>query len=479
MLLTAVLCLGAALLKAQLRLHPQNPRYFEFRGKPTLLITSAEHYGAVMNLDFDYRPYLDELAAHRLNYTRLFSGAYVENPGDFGIPFNTLAPKPNRLLVPWARAAVAGYHGGGTQFDLDRWDPAYFDRLRDFVQEAGARGIVVEMTLFSSHYTDKGWRNSPLHRLNTVSPVDSVPRLNALTLHNGNLLGYQERLVRKLVQELAAFDNVLFEIQNEPWAEAGTVLERRISHRDSTLLMAGTEKWPVEVGNPDRLAWQRRVSSWLVDEQQKTGQRHLIAENISNFRTRITDPDPNVAVFHFHYAHPEAVTLNKELNRPIGFDESGFHGTEDDVYRRQSWRFVLTGGALVNHLDYSFTIDHETGTHLNTKAPGGGSRTLRQYLRVLVEFMNRLDFVRMRPAPDLLTGPGYLLAEPGRQYALYAEAGTQNATLTVPAGRYRLTWVDVKTGTETTRTLRHPGGTLALTGAPVAGEIAVRVVAEK
>ena len=34
-------------------LHPDNPHYFLFRGKPTVLITSGEHYGAVLNLDFD------------------------------------------------------------------------------------------------------------------------------------------------------------------------------------------------------------------------------------------------------------------------------------------------------------------------------------------------------------------------------------------------------------------------------------------
>lgn len=477
LLLAALLPWAAS---AQLRLHPKNARYFEFRGKPTLLITSAEHYGAVLNLDFDYRPYLDELAAHRLNYTRLFSGAYVEADGlgDFNIPMNTLGVKANRLVVPWRRSAVPGYAGGGMKFDLDQWDEAYFARLTDFVREAGKRGIVVEMTLFSAHYSDAGWGLSPLHRRNTVSPVDSVSRKKSLTLDNGNLLGYQEKLVRKLVRELTAFDNVLFEIQNEPWAEDGVVVERGVTHDDP--VAAGAEGWHqvVELANPDRLAWQRRVAGWLADEEHKIGRRHLVAQNIANFRAPVTDPDPNVSVFHFHYAHPEAVTLNEGLNRPIGFDESGFNTTSDDVYRRQSWRFVLAGGALVNHLDYSFTTEHETGTFANDKAPGGGSRTLRQQLRVLVDFMNSLDFVRMRPAPELLTGKGYLLAEPGRQYALYAEQGTQGLGLNVPAGRYRLTEVDVKSGTETVKSVRHSGGALALTGASADGEIALKLVRE-
>jgi hypothetical protein len=36
-----------------LALHPDNPHYFLFRGEPAILITSAEHYGAVLNGDFD------------------------------------------------------------------------------------------------------------------------------------------------------------------------------------------------------------------------------------------------------------------------------------------------------------------------------------------------------------------------------------------------------------------------------------------
>jgi hypothetical protein len=43
------------------------------------------------NPDFDYRKYLDTLAADGLNLTRLFVGTYYEKPGDFGIGANTLA----------------------------------------------------------------------------------------------------------------------------------------------------------------------------------------------------------------------------------------------------------------------------------------------------------------------------------------------------------------------------------------------------
>src|SRR5947208_7583214 len=75
-----------------LELHSQNPHYFQWRGKPLVIVSSAEHYGAVLNLDFEYRKYLDTLAADGMNYTRTFTGAYVESNGAFNIASNTLAP---------------------------------------------------------------------------------------------------------------------------------------------------------------------------------------------------------------------------------------------------------------------------------------------------------------------------------------------------------------------------------------------------
>ncbi len=50
----------------RLALLPANPHYFVYRGKPTVLVTSGEHYGAVLNGKFDFRKYLDALAAGQL-----------------------------------------------------------------------------------------------------------------------------------------------------------------------------------------------------------------------------------------------------------------------------------------------------------------------------------------------------------------------------------------------------------------------------
>ena len=83
-----------------IKLHPENGHYFLWRGKPTILITSAEHYGAVLNSSFDYKKYLPTLKSHGFNLTRTFSGAYCEPDKAFKIKNNTLSPAENALICP-------------------------------------------------------------------------------------------------------------------------------------------------------------------------------------------------------------------------------------------------------------------------------------------------------------------------------------------------------------------------------------------
>ena len=123
-----------------LKLNPVNPHYFEYNDKAVLLITSAEHYGALINLDFNYMRYFEALKEHGMNCSLIFSGSYVERENDISwMKYqNTLAPGPNRLIVHWARSSTPGYYNGGNKFDLDSWDDKYFQRLKDLMIQAKA-----------------------------------------------------------------------------------------------------------------------------------------------------------------------------------------------------------------------------------------------------------------------------------------------------------------------------------------------------
>ena len=439
-----------------LALHPDNPRYFIYRDKPAILISSAEHYGAVLNLDFDYVKYLDELAAHGLNHTRTFTGAYCEPQGAFKIEKNTLAPAPGRFIAPWRRSDKAGYANGGNKFDLTQFDDAYFRRLKDFVTQAGKRGIIVEVNLFCPFYEDMQWNLSPMNAANNVNGLGTVKRTDVYTLDkHGGLLGVHESMTRRIVSELRDADNIYYEICNEPYFGGVT------------------------------MAWQQRIVEVIGEAQRDFKHKHLIALNIANGSQKVDKPIPGVAIYNFHYTSPpKCVAENWHLNLPIGENETGFKGTGDDHYRMEAWEFILAGGALYSHLDYSFAVGHEDGTFKYPGSqPGGGSRGYRVQMRVLKDFAHGFEFVKMKPANELVKGGlpakgrASVLSEPGRQYAIYLHGGPEaTLQLELPKGNYEATWINVLKGnTEQREVIDHTGGVAALKSPRFVKDIALRV----
>lgn len=434
-------------------LDQKNPHYFVYQGKIVVFVTSGEHYGSVLNADFDYSRYLATLTKDGLNFTRIFGGSYVEVPGkSFGIVRNDLAPTSGRFIAPWARSDTPGYAGDGNKFDLEHWSDEYFKRLHDFLTDASARGIVVEISLFSSHYGDAQWALSPFNSANNVNNTAAIDWKKLHTLENGNILSYQERYVRKLVHEANGFDNVIFEIQNEPWSDrpASTGV---LGVVNNMLPPPMRDRFPnaSETADELSLAWQEKVAEWITSEESALPNKHLIAQNESNFRFPVRDLVEGASIINFHYAYPEAVAWNYGLDKPISCDETGFMGREDNLYLRQAWNFMLSGGSIFDALDYSFSPGHEDGSDTEPNGPGGGSEALRQQLRVLKEFLLSFNLENLRPDSRVVRHSGgkvaRVLSDPGREYAIYFDGiGPTDVTLDLPAGNYSVESVDVKTG---------------------------------
>ncbi len=458
-----------------IQLHPHNPHCFLYQGKAMALITSGEHYGALLNLDFDYKTYLNTLADEGMNYTRIFTGSYFEIPGEsFGIEKNTLAPLPERVITPWQQVTD---DTGKVKFDLSKWNSAYFDRLFDFMELAHSLNIIVEVTCFSSIYRDAHWDVSPQNPENNINISHDIDRKDAQTPNNGELMAYQEAMVKKLVTELNRFDNFFFEIQNEPWADH-TVSVYNIINQDD--LEAGDWTFKSDFADQASIDWHDRLIKVIVDTESQLDKKHLIAQNYTNFKAPIPYVNQHVSIINFHYAWPEAVDWNYHYPKVIGFDESGFAGSGDQVYRRQAWQFMLSGGGLFNNLDYSFYVGHEDGTGENS-APGGGSKSFRQQLKTLSNFLHGYELEKLHPDHSLVTSsPGvipYVLSDNSDNYALYLRAiGTTQAELEIAPGEgsFQLTAVDPIDGTytdlgimETTNgklrvALQFPDGELAL-----------------
>ena len=432
-----------------IKLHPQNAHYFSWRGKPTVLIGSGEHYGAVLNGDFDYLKYLSTLQSDGLNLTRTFSGTYREVAGNFNIAGNTLAPK--NYLCPWARSNEPGYSQGGNKFDLTKWDETYFSRLKDFISQAQKRGVVVEFVLFCPLYEDSMWQASPMNSINNINGIGNVKKEESLTLKHQNLVSVQVQFVQKIVRELNGFDNVYFEICNEPYFGGVT------------------------------LDWQARIAQAIVEAENDLPNKHLIAQNIANGAKKIDRHDSNVSIFNFHYATPpDAVTMNYALNKPIADDETGFKGNEDAVYRKEAWQFMMNGGATFSHLDYSFNVGHEAGDFVIPKTtPGGGGKVFRQQMKILTDFLSGLPFINMKPARELVKANGaavYALAEIGKHYAIYLHGKAPEIALDLPVGNFKIDWLNVESGAiEKSENFAHNGGAKKLAAPDYKEDIAVQI----
>jgi hypothetical protein len=314
------------------------------------------------------------------------------------------------------------------------------------------------------------WPLSPFNAANNVNGLGNVSSHNVYTLDkNGGLLAVQENFVRRIVEELKDFDNLYYEICNEPYF-AGVTLE-----------------------------WQRHIADLLGEAQKHHPAKKLISQNIANRSARIENPHRGVSIFNFHYAYPPvAVEQNYALNKVIGENETGFRGNADDVYRNEAWDFLFAGGGLFNNLDYSFTAGHEDGSFTYPPSqPGGGGVSYHQQLAVLVKFMNGLDFVRLKPSNKLVTGlaegtSGRLLANPGKEYAAYLHHSAapgwkdnkslnsgefqDSFTLDAPAGTYEMEWIDPGSGkTLGKETSRHTGGGLQLTSPEYTKDVALHI----
>lgn len=428
-------------------LHPENPHYFLYKGKPTILVTSGEHYGAVMNTDFDYEKYLSTLKNDGLNYTRIFLGPYSEmGDNTFGIRNNTLNPKPESWLTPWVKDTISN------KYDLAKWNDDFFKRIKAFVAKAFENDIIVEVTLFTSYYTDHQWSTSPFNPKNNIQGLDSIHFKQVNTLNNGQLMALQEAYVRKVVRELNNYGNITFEIQNEPWADNPYLVEE-IAETDTVIHPFSWQKI-VEVANTQSLDWQKKIATIIMDEESKLPNKHLIAQNICNFRNKIQNPDSNVSIFNFHYAYPEAASQNQDLNKVIGLDETGFMPPLDKHYRSQAWKFMLAGGALYNNLDYSFTVGSEDGTHvIEAGTPGFGGPEFRKRLKIMKDFIESFEFIQMKPDNSILKVTNgsiaefQVLAEQGRQYGIYIDKPVgATIQLQIPDGEYRTEWINTDTG---------------------------------
>jgi hypothetical protein len=409
-----------------IRIHPDNPKYFLFRGKPLVLVTATEHYGSVLNRAFDYEKYLADAADKKMTLTRTFLlYRELQTPRN---PSSPCKPESPDYLAPYSRTGPGKAFDGEPIYDLDRWNPEYFARLRRFLRTASDRGIVVELTLFSHTYGDPIWSLNPLNGKNNKQGVGKIEWAAYDSLRDKALFQRQTAYARKIVQETFDFDNVYYEICNEP---------------------AGGKLKDVTAADVD--AWLAEMTRVVRDELKKRGHTHLVfgaeafnvAKLTQHFEASFTGSDWDVINVHPHaylflggrqydlggfmdkrlelarvrdfclavYPRPKPVVLDEDNVASLYRDPTGW-----TIHRKRAWTAVLNG-AHYDYIDFSVTVGSERGT-------AASRRGIRQWMRQLSEFIHAFDFIHARPLPEWVrTKPEHLvastLAVEGKDYVVY------------------------------------------------------------
>jgi hypothetical protein len=273
------------------------------------------------------------------------------------------------------------------------------------------------------------------------------------------------------VRELNRYDNLLFNLCNEPW-------------------FYNQEKPGfASPASAAAKAWIQRASEWVRSEEANLPKKHLVSVDLMNQGSRLAPAElggvfRDIDVFNVHYdANADIVRENPGLDRALAFNETGFNGTPDECYRTQGWRFLLSGGALYGNLDLSFTVGHEDGTAIPRFSTGtydaGGSANLRRQLRILLDFMQVLPLGRMRPDNSVVVGGAdswCALASPAEAFAIWFPGdGPVEPLINLPAGEWTYEWVDILTGAITAQVASHSAWVAKVHGERHGGGVALRI----
>jgi hypothetical protein len=411
----------ASVAKGPLRIHPDNPRYFTDGTKmpdgslKAVYLSGAHTWNNLVDMGrsdppekFDYRSYLNFLTKYDHNFIRLWAWdstvADTRANARLGKDFiHHAAP------LPWARTGPGNALDGKPKFDLTKFEPAYFDRLRARVAAAGERGIYVGVMLFEGwglsygnrlQGTDDGWawRNHPFNPANNINGA-KVAGAEALsgrvhTLRNPEVNELQAAYIRKVVDTLNDLDNVLYEVINE-----------------------GGEK-----------EWNWWVIETIHDHQRIKPKQHPIG-NTGHGAERL----PSMLASPAQWISPGSADGFAEdppawnEKKVSLLDTDHIWGVGGNV--QWVWKSFLRGHNPIFMDPYDGSLLGNDRGWEPIRAAMGHTRRLAQ----------KINLAAMTPQSELASTK-YCLAHLGREYLVYQPAGGTEFSVELERGTYRFEW---------------------------------------
>jgi len=412
----------AAPATGPLRVNKENPRYFTDGTKMpdgslrAVYLTGSHHWnnlqdsaklGKPLTEKFDYDGYLRLLARLNHNYIRMWSWEVGENDVYYD-------------PAPWVRTGPGTAADGKLKFDLQQFNPEYFQRLRSRVIAARNRGIYVGVMLFQgwsiySHGYGNPWLVHPFNEANNINGVNGDPDKDGEgkevhTLQVPAVTRLQEAYVRKVIDTLNDLDNVLYEITNETaifskdWQHH---IVRFVQEYEATK----PRQHPVGMTAFDSgregsmAALLESPADWISPQNDGVSGDYQNDPPVADGRkVIISDTD------HLWGVGGDRVWVWKSFTR-------GHNPIYMDPLRKQEW----------------FSIS-EADMEGARKAMGDTRR-----------FAERINLAAMKPRSEL-SSTGYCLANAGVEYLVYQPKSGENFSIELKAGTYRYEWFNPMKG---------------------------------
>lgn len=398
-----------------LRVLKSNPRYFTDGSGRAVYLTGSHVWwnlvgsrtwkvdcrrGAVRG--FSYDAYLRRLRSMGHNFFRLWTS---QQPA---------WQECGRLVrvspLPWLRSGPGRALDGRPKFDLRRFDPAYFRRLRARVRAAGARGMYVSVMLFEGWGLQNSgpwrWRADPFNVQNNVNGINgdlngdgSGTEIN--TLASPAVTRIQDAYVRRVVDTVNGFGNVLYEVANES-GYYSTAWQYRVIRLVKSLEARKRKRHPVGMtfqhAGGSNAALLRSPADWISPESD----------------TFLTDPP----------VAPGRKVVIADSDHICGL-------CADPAF---PWRAFLRGNNVLFMDEFLSAPEH---------------RGVRAALGQTRRYALRMNLATARPLLSL-SSTRYCLASPGREYLVYQPgSGSFQVDLGASPRSFTVEWFNPATGQAT------------------------------
>jgi len=187
----------------------QYPQYWEYHGKPVLLLGGSDEDNLFQIQGLE--AHLDILASAGGNYVR-----------------NTMSSRDPGNLWPFEKDSQSG------TFNLDKWNEDYWTRFESFLKLTFEREIFIQIEIWATFdYYRENWDKNPYNPLNNSNYSQERTKLplevkthptfcensffRSVPSHDNNMpvLNYQQAFVDKLLSYSLPYDHVLYCIDNE------------------------------------------------------------------------------------------------------------------------------------------------------------------------------------------------------------------------------------------------------------------------